>query len=92
MRVVLFIKSCDAYIAACEGSGDNLLDEDIEQGYVDYIMTNVYRVDGYEFEEIDGAQIMLDKLVKDMEDEEFIDKVLEFHGYKNEDYIILENY
>ena len=89
MRAVIYLKDSQNYIVADEGTGDNLLDEDVEQGYKDYIMANVYRTDGLEFEEIDGGQIMLDKYVADMEEEEFIERVLKFFAY-DEDYIVLE--
>lgn len=88
--MVIYLKDLELFITACEGTGDNLLEEDIEQGYVDYIMTNAYKADGYEFEELGGGQCLTDKLVKDMDTEEFAEKVLAFHGYKDEDYVIIE--
>lgn len=94
--MVIYLRDLELFITACEGTGDNLLEEDIEQGYVDYIMTNTYKLDGYEFEELDGGQCMTYTMVRDMETEEFVETVLAFHGYKSEDYkgddyIIIEN-
>lgn len=66
----------DYFILAVEGTGDNLLDEDEAEGYVDYIMASMYEADGYEFELIDSPQIMLTKLVSDMTQEEFENAVL----------------
>lgn len=49
-----------------EGTGANLLEEDEEQGYVDYIMLNELEFDGCEgFTEIDGAQVMLTELYQE---------------------------
>lgn len=66
---MLFID--DDYIySAAEGTGDNLLDEDVAEGYVDYIMVNMYKQEGAYLEEVDGGQLMLKKLVRDMTEEE----------------------
>ena len=53
-------------ITAVEGTGDNLLEEDIKEGYVDYLMTNIYKRDGYELVEEDGGQMMLTELWQDI--------------------------
>lgn len=47
-----------------EGTGDNLLDEDIEEGYVDYINYQIYMFDNG-IEEDDGGMIMLRELFRD---------------------------
>ncbi len=47
-----------------EGTGDNLLDEDIEEGYVDYINYQIYMFDNG-IEEDDGGMIMLKELFRD---------------------------
>lgn len=76
--VKIYFPETEEFILATEGTGDNLLPEDEAQGYKDYIMATIYRVDGYEFTELDGGQIMCDTLVEDMTSREFIDKVLGF--------------
>lgn len=53
-----------------EGSGDNLTDDDIEQGYVDYIYYEVYNVQ-QDFPEIDGGMIMLKELFQELFQEKF---------------------
>lgn len=77
-KYVLFIK---------EGSGDNLSYEDIEDGYVDYIYTEIYLKDDLVKEEypseIDGGFIML----KDTIDNLFYDKPIK----ELIDYIFDEN-
>ena len=45
-------------IRISEGSGDNLTDDDIVQGYVDYIYYEVYNVE-QDLPEVDGGMIML---------------------------------
>lgn len=50
------------FIRIAEGTGDNLLHEDEELGYVDYIMVDFIEYDGYEFTETDGIQVMLTEL------------------------------
>lgn len=58
------------FIQINEGSGDNLLPEDEENGYVDYIMLDFLEYNGIEFVEKDGAQVMLTELYQ----EKFKDK------------------
>lgn len=57
------------FIRINEGSGDNLLPWDEEEGYIDYIMLDFIEYNGYEFVETDGAQVML----KTMYQEKFED-------------------
>ncbi len=67
-----------------EGTGDNLLDEDIEEGYVDYINYQIYMLDNG-IEEDDGGMIMLRELFRDKYSctADCIPDVLEFtHGTK----------
>ena len=48
-------------ITATIGCGDNLTPADIEDGYVDYLNTNLYTQDEYELVERDGGMLLLDK-------------------------------
>lgn len=50
------------YVRINEGTGDNLLEEDTEKGYVDYIMLDFLEYDGLNFSESEGAQVMLTEL------------------------------
>lgn len=86
----IYIADQEEFILAVEGTGDNLLPEDEEEGYKDYIMATIYRVDGYEFEQLDSPQIMLTKLVEDMSQEEFEQAVLYYFGIDKEKATILE--
>lgn len=51
-------------VRIAEGSGDNLLSEDVERGYVDYIYYEQYEL-GIDMPEVDGGQIMLKSLLRD---------------------------
>lgn len=53
------------FVRINEGSGENLLPEDEDQGYADYIMLSFLNYDGYDFEETDGAQVMLTELYQE---------------------------
>lgn len=78
-------------IVAEEGTGDNLLPEDIKEGYVDYFMTTTYKQEGDALEFIDSGQMLCDKLIKDMETEEMIDLLMDYHyGYTPDKYVILD--
>lgn len=70
------------FIKMSEGTGDNLWQEDIDEGFVDYIMYDTYEVGvedwEFEFKEDDGGMILLEKLCADMTMEEFIKRTLDF--------------
>ena len=70
-----------------EGTGDNLLQEDIEDGYVDYIYYSSYSsLEAYKDgeAEIDGGMILLRKYYIDFTKEEIVRKVEEFENVKLE--------
>ena len=67
MDILIWNKETD-FIKISEGTGDNLLREDIEEGYVDYMMIDGYSFNGDELEEnyeIDGGQAMLTELYQE---------------------------
>lgn len=88
------LKFEDFYLLLSEGDGMNLLEEDIEEGFVDYIMADLYTEDDIdECLEIkddaisfDGAQIMLEKMCDDMTMDEFIEHGLAFYDWENAEY------
>lgn len=59
----LFFYNPDAqiFMTVYEGTGDNLLPEDEEEGYVDYWMVDVFSKNGNE----DGAQIMCTTVIRE---------------------------
>ena len=65
--MIIFIKDINKLITAVEGTGDNLLDEDIAEGLKDYMMTSIYKVDGEDVELEDGGQMMTSEYIKDLD-------------------------
>lgn len=58
--VKAYIPDLDTILIAQEGTGDNLLDEDIEAGYVDYVYIETQVFDGDRFQEdCDGGMMLL---------------------------------
>lgn len=82
----LYSELLDEIIVAVEGTGDNLLDEDEEEGYVDYILAGRYEINGDEITLIDNPQIMLKKLVAEMTQEEFEQAILDYWGLDKRGY------
>ncbi len=60
----IYVPAAKQLIRISEGSGDNLLDEDIEAGYVDYIYYEQYEL-GPDIQEVDGGQVMLTELFQE---------------------------
>lgn len=65
-------------VVAAEGTGDNLLPEDEEQGYKDYAMLSLYSIDGDELALVDSGQMMTEKLIADMTEEEYIEQLEDY--------------
>lgn len=59
--IFIYVPTMRQIIRIDEGSGDNLTDDDIAQGYVDYIYYEVYNVQ-QNLPEVDGGTIMLTEL------------------------------
>lgn len=90
--VYIYVPGEQQIIRISEGTGDNLLDEDIEQGFVDYIYYEQYSRE-IDFPEVDGGQIMLMELFQDKykSTKECIPAVLDMaFGDENMEYIILD--
>lgn len=62
--IYVYVPDVKQIIKISEGSGDNLNDEDIEAGYVDYIYYEQYVMDPY-MRETDGGMIMLTELFQE---------------------------
>lgn len=78
-------------ITAVEGTGDNLTDEDIKDGYIDYWMTSVYKQDGEEVTLEDGGQLLSTTPVADLELEDRAKRLMDYWGCVGDDYVILDN-
>ena len=61
--VYIFVPEAKQIIRISEGTGDNLLDEDIEAGYVDYIYYDQYELSP-DIREVDGGMVMLTELFR----------------------------
>lgn len=56
--IFIYVQTMRQIVRIDEGSGDNLTDDDVAQGYVDYIYYEVYNVQ-QDLPEVDGGMIML---------------------------------
>lgn len=63
--VIIFIPEKNIFIKITEGTGDNLLKEDIENGYVDYINYEIIEADEIEFGSTDGGMLLRKKLLRE---------------------------
>ena len=89
--MLIYLKDTERLIAVAVGTGDNLTAEDIDEGFVDYLMSTIYKQEGDELVEEDGGQILSSKLIGDMELDEVVDKVRDYWEVKDEDYVILNS-
>ncbi len=62
--MLVYIPEIKEFLMACEGTGDNLLQEDIDEGFCDYVYIETYTYEGFNGEliEEDGGQLMLEGL------------------------------
>lgn len=80
MAVDFYINVDGKIVHITEGTGDNLLQEDIEEGYVDYIYYEVFDLD-YDFPEVDGGMVLTTEYVADMDELEIVRRTLDMMGY-----------
>jgi hypothetical protein len=88
----IFVPEAKQIIRISEGTGDNLLDEDMDAGYVDYIYYEQYEL-GPDIRDVDGGQIMLTKLFREQFTctKDCIPNVLDMaYGDTSLNYIVLE--
>lgn len=81
-----YVTELNRILRVAEGSGDNLLPEEVDEGYVDYIYYEIYEPE-YGFPEVDGGMITKKELLVDLYEsmEQAIPEVLEFHyGFSGE--------
>lgn len=90
--IFIYVQAMKQIIRIDEGSGDNLTDDDIAQGYVDYIYYEVYNVQ-QDLPEVDGGMIMLTELFQEKfkSTKEAIPAVLDMaYGDESIGYIMLD--
>lgn len=85
--MLIITKDTEKLITIVEGTGDNLTDEDIKDGYTDYVMTSVYRVEGEDIVLEDGGQMLSQTPIEDLEEDELVRRVLDYWGLGEEDWI-----
>lgn len=89
MRIKLMNE--DVVIEFDEGTGDNLLHEDIEEGYVDYVNYTVYDISDFgDVREIDGGMILLTKPFREAYTSEFKTMDGEKHTYFDDDRLVAD--
>lgn len=60
----LYVPEMYQIIRIAEGTGDNLLEEDIDAGYVDYIYYDQYMLDA-NMPNVDGGMVLLDGMLRE---------------------------
>lgn len=85
--MLIITKDTEKLITIVEGTGDNLTDEDIKDGYTDYVMTSIYRVEGEDIVLEDGGQMLSQTPIVDLEEDELVKRVLDYWGLGEEDWI-----
>ena len=86
----IFVPEFKQIITISEGNGMNLLDEDMDEGFVDYIYYDQY---DYDMQEVDGGQVMLTEMFREKysSTKECIPAVLDMaYGDSSIKYIVLE--
>ena len=90
-EIYIYVPSKKQIIRIAEGSGDNLTNDDMEQGYVDYIYYETHSLE-QDIPEVDGGMILLKQLFKQKYNstKESIPAVLDM-AYEDEniDYVLL---
>ena len=90
--IYIYVPGEQQIIRISDGSGDNLSEEDMAEGYVDYIYYEQYSRE-IDFPEVDGGMIMLTELFQDKykSTKECIPAVLDMaFGDENMEYIVLD--
>ena len=85
--MLIITKDTEKLITIVEGTGDNLTEEDLKDGFVDYVMTSIYRVEDDEIMLEDGGQMLSMTPIAELEEEELVKRVLDYWGLGDEDWI-----
>ncbi len=85
--MLIITKDTEKLITIVEGTGDNLFPEDEAEGFVDYVMTSIYHVDGEDITLEDGGQMLSKTPIADLEEDELVSRVLDYWGLGGEDWI-----
>lgn len=85
--MLIITKDTEKLITIVEGAGDNLTAEDKADGFVDYVMTSIYHVDGEDIVLEDSGQMLSKYLIEDLEEDELVRRVLDYWELSGEDWI-----
>lgn len=85
--MLIITKDTEKLITIVEGTGDNLLAEDEAEGFVDYVMTSIYEVDGEDINLKDSGQMLSKTPIEDLEEDELVKRVLDYWGLGEEDWL-----
>lgn len=85
--MLIITKDTEKLITIVEGTGDNLLAEDEADGFVDYVMTSIYYVDGEDIVLEDSGQMLSRTPIEDLEEDELVRRVLDYWGLGEEDWL-----
>ena len=85
--MLIITNDTEKLITIEKGTGDNLTDEDIKDGFVDYVMTNIYKIEDGEIVLEDGGQMLSRTPIDDLEEEDLVKRVLDYWGLGGEDWI-----
>lgn len=85
--MLIITKDTEKLITIVEGTGDNLLAEDEAEGFVDYVMTSIYEVDGEDINLIDSGQMLSMTPIEDLEEDELVRRVLDYWELGEEDWL-----
>lgn len=92
-EITVYIPSLGLFLMASEGSGDNLTQEDIDNGSVDYTYIEVYEYKDRDLVESDGGLLLLDKPFKEKypDIKDCINDVMTFMFNEVHDYVVIES-
>lgn len=85
--MLIITKDTEKLITIQEETGDNLLPEDIADGYTDYVMTSIYEVDGEDINLKDSGQMLSKTPIANLEEDELVRRVLDYWELGEEDWI-----
>ena len=85
--MLIITKDTEKLITIVEGAGDNLTSEDIKDGYIDYVMTSIYHVDGEDIVLEDSGQMLSQTPIEDLEEDELVNRVLDYWELGGEDWL-----
>lgn len=76
--IVLYLPDSKQYLWIYEGTGDNLLNEDRANGFVDYLNYEFHESLDFDEDSLDGGMQLLDKFADDYTKEEIIEMAKEY--------------